>query len=57
VHDVYVREFAAALVEQGRLTPLDPALPEAILAVTFDVDSVFDQTPGPGAGRSLVESS
>jgi hypothetical protein len=57
VYDVYVREFAAALIEEGRTTPLDEALPAAIVAVTFYVDSVFDQTPGPDAGRSLTASS
>lgn len=57
VYDVYVREFAAALLAADRTTPLGPALPSSILVVTFEVDSVFDQTPGPGAGGAVVTAS
>ncbi len=57
VYAIYVREFKAALLAEGRTTPLDEALPTSIVAVTIDVDAVFDQTPGPDAGRSLTSAS
>ncbi len=57
VYAFYVREFKAALLAEGRTTPLDEALPTSIVAVTIDVDAVFDQTPGPDAGRSLTNAS
>jgi hypothetical protein len=57
VYDVYRQEFTAALVAEDRTTPLDDALPASIVAVTIDVDSVFDQTPGPDAGRSIAGRS
>ena len=55
VYAVYMQEFKAALLAEDRTTPFDDALPESIVAVTIDVDAVFDQTPGPDAGRSLAE--
>lgn len=57
VYKVYLKEFAAALVAENRTTPLDEALPGSIVVVTIDVDSVFDQTPGPGAGRAVASAS
>jgi hypothetical protein len=57
VHDVYVQEFRAALDAAGRTTPLDGALPASVVVVTIHVDSVFNQTPGPNAGRALVGTS
>jgi hypothetical protein len=57
VYEVYRQEFADALVAEDRNTPLDEALPASIVAVTIDVDAVFDQTPGPGAGRSITITS
>lgn len=53
VHDRYVDEFGAALRANDRDTPLDGVLPVELVAVTIDADAVFDQTPGPGAGRPL----
>jgi hypothetical protein len=53
VHDRYVDEFEAALRAADRHTRLDAVLPVELLAVTIDADAVFDQTPGPGAGRPL----
>ena len=52
-HGVYARyqgEFTAALLAAGRTTPMDHVWPAMIVAVKIEVDAVFDQTPGPGAG-------
>jgi hypothetical protein len=57
VYDLYVREFASALVAEGRNTPLDQALPGSFLAVSIDVDALFDQTPGPTAGQPIASAS
>jgi hypothetical protein len=57
VYEVYREEFSAALVAADRTTPLDEVLPTSIVAVTIDVDAVFEQTPGPDAGRSLASAS
>jgi hypothetical protein len=55
VHDLYVAEFKAALRAADRNTSLDDVIPANLVAVTVDVDVVFDQTPGPGAGRALAD--
>ena len=34
--------------------PLKASIPQPSLAVEFEVDEVFLQTPGPGAGTRLV---
>jgi hypothetical protein len=57
VFDVYVGEFVAALRAADRHTSPDGALPAQLVAVTIDADAVFDQTPGPGAGRALGGAS
>jgi hypothetical protein len=57
VYDVYVSEFVAALRAADRHTPTDEVLPAQLVAVTVDTDAVFDQTPGPGAGRALGGAS
>jgi hypothetical protein len=57
VYDVYVAEFVAALRAADRHTSIDEVLPAQLVVVTIDADAVFDQTPGPGAGRSLGGAS
>lgn len=55
-HDTYRRyrrDFTAALRAAGRTTPMELVWPASITALTFEVDAVFDQTPGPGAGLAL----
>jgi hypothetical protein len=56
VHAVYLAEFEAALRAADRHTSLDGVVPEHLLAVTIDADAVYDQTPGPGAGRALGDA-
>jgi hypothetical protein len=59
-HDVYTayqRDFTAALRHADRTTPMDKVWPGSIVAVTIDVDVVFDQTPGSGAGRAVSRAS
>ncbi len=57
VHEAYVAEFVAALHAADRHIPVEDALPAQLLAVTIDADAVFDQTPGPGAGRAVGGAS
>jgi hypothetical protein len=56
VHAVYLAEFEAALRAADRNIPLDSVASLDLLAVTIDVDAVYDQTPGPGAGRPLGDA-
>jgi hypothetical protein len=44
--DIYRTEYTPRSLTD-RLTPAD------FVACTIDVDELFDQTPGPGAGRAL----
>jgi hypothetical protein len=53
VHDRYRHEFAAAIRAVGATTPLEAVWPDTIVAVVLAVDALFDQTPGPGAGRPV----
>ncbi|HEX4998785.1 MAG TPA: hypothetical protein VFY29_11195 [Terriglobia bacterium] len=54
--------FADAFVEETRFRGFDEALirsflwadPSTMAAVTFTPAEAFDQTPGPGAGRSMT---
>ena len=57
IYQGYQREFTAALRSAGRTTPMDEVWPASIITVTIDVDAVFDQTPGPGAGRAMTGPS
>ena len=51
----YGRDFGAALVGLGHRPTLGPSIrPESLFAAWLEIDEQFDQTPGPGAGASLV---
>jgi hypothetical protein len=52
VRDRYRTQFAATVAAIGN----DPSLvhvPDEHVAVVIELDAVFDQTPGPNAGRRL----
>jgi len=52
----YVREFFACVHETEAIdiTLLEKAVPSGYVAVEIVVDAMFDQTPGPAAGRALA---
>jgi hypothetical protein len=53
VHHGYRAGFSAAVAATGGVTPMEAVWPPALVAVTVEVDAVFDQTPGPNAGARL----
>lgn len=58
VRGAYLGVMAASLAEAGMPPEVGAAFEQAIsrsgLAVTFEVDDIFVQTPGPGAGERLA---
>lgn len=55
----YCRQFYADIVETDGVEPELPArlTPERYLAVEIEVHELYDQTPGPRAGRALDEAA
>jgi hypothetical protein len=53
VHAAYRTEFEDAVRRTAGTTPMDAVWPAALVAITIDVDALFDQTPGPNAGVRL----
>ena len=54
--EAYITEFAGNVnrVDGTPLETIDRLMPRAFVVFEMDVDEVFDQTPGPAAGRQLA---
>jgi len=54
VRDRFVKAMRALYSQAGAAERLGASIPAPSLAVEIDVDEVFLQTPGPGAGTRLA---
>jgi hypothetical protein len=54
--ETYITEFAANIhrTDGTALDLIDRLMPRSFLVFEMDVEEVFDQTPGPSAGRQLA---
>jgi hypothetical protein len=54
LRDRFVKSIRALYAQPGAAEALGASIPSPTLAVDIQVDEVFLQTPGPGAGRRLA---
>jgi hypothetical protein len=52
-HERYRRIFTEAVAAIDAVTPMDAVWPRELVAVIVSLDAIFDQTPGPNAGRAI----
>jgi hypothetical protein len=59
VYERYCEEYYAAVLDVDfiRRELMERMEPEALVAVEFEVEELFDQSPGPGAGRAYGAAS